>query len=330
MQVTNRQHVYLSHYLTQIAPYLNRPDVTDVYINQPREIWLETSQGLIERHQIEALDAPTIERFSRQVAALSNQGINREHPLLSATLPDGSRLQIIAPPATRKHYAVAIRKHQALHLTLADYARSLAFDEIKDRQAMSVDEDPIIRLRGKRDYPALLRHAIATKKNILVSGGTSTGKTTFLNMLLSEIAGTERLILIEDAAEIALSHDNSLGLIAARSALGEAVVTAEDLLNASLRMRPDRIVLGELRGPEAFTFLRAINTGHPGSMTTIHADNPAMAIQQLALLVLQTGSQLRHDDIVRYILSTVDLVVQLERVAGRRFISEIALRQDLC
>jgi type IV secretion system protein VirB11 len=175
-----------------------------------------------------------------------------------------------------------------------------------------------------------LRHAIATKKNILVSGGTSTGKTTFLNMLLSEIAGTERLILIEDAAEIALSHDNSLGLIAARSALGEAVVTAEDLLNASLRMRPDRIVLGELRGPEAFTFLRAINTGHPGSMTTIHADNPAMAIQQLALLVLQTGSQLRHDDIVRYILSTVDLVVQLERVAGRRFISEIALRQDLC
>lgn len=329
MLTPDRQHVYLSHYLIQISPYLCRGDVTDIYINRPGEIWLETSQGQVERHQVDTLDASTIERFARQVAALSHQGINREHPLLSATLPDGSRLQVISPPATRGEFAIAIRKHQALHLTLDDYAHSHAFDEIRASQTTSVN-DALVRFQTMGDYPSLLRHAVANKKNILVSGGTSTGKTTFLNMLIGEVADAERLILIEDAAEIALSHENSVGLIVARSALGETLVTAEDLLSASLRMRPDRIVLGELRGPEAFTFLRAINTGHPGSMTTIHADNPAMAVQQLALLVLQTGSQLRHEDIVRYILSTVDLVVQLERVAGRRFVSEIALRQDLC
>ncbi len=141
--------------------------------------------------------------------------------------------------------------------------------------------------------------------------------------MIAEIDRRERLILIEDTPELRLVHDNALGLIAARCALGEANVTAEDLLNASLRMRPDRIILGELRGPEAFSFLRAVNTGHPGSMTTIHADSPERAMEQIALLVLQTGTRLGRDDVLHYARSTIDVFVQLDRVAGRRRIATV-------
>ena len=163
------------------------------------------------------------------------------------------------------------------------------------------------------------------RKNILVSGGTSTGKTTFLNSLLAEIPQIERLVLIEDTAELHLKHENAVGLIAARGELSEANVTAEDLLIAALRMRPDRIILGELREVEAFTFLRAVNTGHPGSMTTIHADTPGRAIEQLALLVLQAGSKLSRDDVRHYVRQSVDVFVQLERGAGRRRVSQLLI-----
>lgn len=162
--------------------------------------------------------------------------------------------------------------------------------------------------------------------NILISGGTSSGKTTFLNALIREIPIEERLILIEDTPEIRLAHENAVGLIAARSALGEAAVTANDLVSASLRMRPDRIILGELRGPEAFAFLRAINTGHPGSMTTIHADSVERAFEQLALLVLEGGSTLQREDILAYVRTTVDLVLQLSRDANGRRVSGIFVR----
>ena len=154
-------------------------------------------------------------------------------------------------------------------------------------------------------------------------GGTSTGKTTFLNALLLEVPASERLILIEDTPELQLVHANAVGLLAARGTLGEAEVTAEDLLIASLRMRPDRIILGEMRGKEALTFLRAVNTGHPGSLSTIHADSPERAIDQLALLVLQAGTRMAWDDIVRYVRRSLDVVVQLKREAGRRVIDRV-------
>jgi type IV secretion system protein VirB11 len=321
--------VYLSHYLELFAPYLERADVTDIYVNRPQELWLECQGGAIERHEVASLDVALLERFARQVAAQAHQGINREHPLLSASLPDGSRIQIILPPATRGNLALAIRKHQALDLNLEDYDAALAFDTIKPQDTTHDSEVLLQQLREQGRFTQLLREAVCARKNILISGGTSTGKTTFLNTLIREISLEERLILIEDAAEIALSHPNSIGLIASRSALGESVITADDLLNASLRMRPDRIILGELRGPEAFTFLRAINTGHPGSMTTVHADSPARAVEQIALLVLQTGTRLTHDDIVRYVRSTVDVFVQLGRSGGRRLVSDITLKEDL-
>lgn len=129
--------------------------------------------------------------------------------------------------------------------------------------------------------------------------------------------------MIEDTAELHLKHDNAVGVLAARGDLSEARVSAEDLLIAALRMRPDRIILGELRGVEAFTFLRAVNTGHPGSMTTIHADTPQRAVEQLALLVLQAGSKLSRDDVRHYVRESVDVFVQLERSVGARHVGQI-------
>ena len=177
------------------------------------------------------------------------------------------------------------------------------------------------------DIPVMLVAAVRARRNILVSGGTSTGKTTFLNALIREIPAGERLILIEDTPELQLAHANAVGLLAARSALGAAQVGADDLLAASLRMRPDRIILGELRGLEAYTFLRAVNTGHPGSMTTIHADSADRAIEQLALLVLQGGTRLGREDVHHYVRSTIDVFVHLNRSGGRRHVGEVALRR---
>lgn len=144
-----------------------------------------------------------------------------------------------------------------------------------------------------------------------------------LNALLGEIPAEERLILIEDTPELRLTHTNAVGLVAARGSMGEAEVTPEDLLVASLRMRPDRIILGEVRGSEAMTFLRAANTGHPGSLCTIHADTPERAIDQMALLVLQTGPRMAWEDITEYVRRSVDIVVQLDRKGGQRKVRSI-------
>ena len=318
--------IYLANYLAPLQHFLARDDVTDLYINRPGQLWIETLGGTIERREVAALDTATLARLAQQVAAFSHQGISREHPLLSASLPDGARIQIIAPPATRGSLALAIRKHVARNLVLDDYAASEAFAEVGNNHAAqgAVDAE-LAAFQDRRDFTGLLRHAVNHRRNILVAGGTSTGKTTFLNALIAEIATDERLILIEDTPELMLTHANAIGLIATRSTLGEAVVSAEDLLNASLRMRPDRIILGELRGSEAFTFLRAVNTGHPGSMTTIHADSPARAIEQIALLVLQTGTRLDRDSVVHYVRSTVDVFVQLGRSGGRRQVTDVVL-----
>ena len=306
---------------------LNRADVTDIYVNRPGEVWVETLGGAAERHDAPGLTPAVLDRLSRQIAALSHQGISREHPLLSATLPDGSRVQIVSPPATRGDMALAIRKHVSPHLSLSDYVASGSFAETKSSgfgERTEIDVQ-LARLLDSGDIAGMLSLAVKSRKNILVSGGTSTGKTTFLNALIREISSDERLILIEDTPELLVEHANAVGLIAARSALGESQVTADSLLAASLRMRPDRIIVGELRGPEAYTFLRAVNTGHPGSMTTVHADSAERAIEQIALLVLQTGTRLGREDVQHYVRTTVDVFVQLARTAGKRHVSEVVL-----
>lgn len=325
--VALEEGIYLRSYLAPLTGMLARPDVTDIYVNRPGELWIETTGGEIERHEAPALDEPTLARLARQIAALSHQGISREHPLLSATLPDGARVQVVAPPATRGPLALAIRKHVSPDLALDDYVAAGAFDATRARDGLGRSEvdRALAEQLGRGDVPGMLAAAVRARKNILVSGGTSTGKTTFLNALLREIPAEERLILIEDTPELKVHHQNAVGLLAARSELGEARVTANDLVAASLRMRPDRIILGELRGPEAYAFLRAVNTGHPGSMTTVHADGAERAIEQVVLLVLQAGTQLSRDDVRHYVKTTVDVFVQLERTAGKRRIAEVVL-----
>lgn len=319
--------LYLHTALRPLQFALDRSDVTDIYVNRPGELWIETLEGATERYDTAALDELTLARLARQVAAYSHQGISREHPLLSASLPDGSRIQIAAPPATRGGIVLSIRKHQSAGMTLDDYASAGAFSQtrtgtLRSRPAI----DTVREFIDAGNLSGALREAVRSRLNLLISGGTSTGKTTFLNALINEIPSSERLIFIEDTPELQVRHANAVGLLAARSALGEADVSANDLVSASLRMRPDRIILGELRGREAFAFLRAVNTGHPGSMTTIHADSVAGAVEQLALLILESGTTLGRSDIARYIDATVDMFVQLVRDGRGRRVDECRLK----
>lgn len=316
------EDIYLDSYLAPFAPFLARADVTDIYVNRPGELWLETVGGRIEQVDLPGLTGTVLGRLARQVAASNAQGINREHPLLAAKLPDGSRIQIALPPATRGDIAIAIRKHVAIGLTLDDLAQQGAFSSAR---LTGPDASPPARegVRRSGKVEEILRNAVRSRRNILVSGGTSSGKTTFLNALLQEVPLHERLILIEDTPELQLHHQNAVGLVAARGALGEAEITPEDLLIASLRMRPDRIILGEMRGREAMTFLRAINTGHPGSLSTIHADSPDRAIDQIALLVLQTGPRMAWEEIAQYVRRSVDLIVQLRRDGEQRQVESV-------
>ncbi|MGL4314986.1 MAG: P-type DNA transfer ATPase VirB11 [Sphingomonas sp.] len=315
---------YLDVYLAPLLPILARADVTDILINQPGEIWVETLGGTMERIDDPALDVARLHHLARQIASLNHQGISREHPLLAATLPDGARVQIVAPPATRGAMAMAIRKHVMPDLRLGDYVSGGAFGATRVNIgpapqppiALPTDDSPVA-------VAQFLAGLVRDRRNILISGGTATGKTTFLNALIKEIPPQERLVLIEDTAELSIAHANVAPLIATKGEQGEALVTAEDLLQAALRMRPDRIILGELRGREAYTFLRAVNTGHPGSLSTIHADSPEGALEQLALIVLQSGTQLRREDIVDYARGVIDVIVQLERRNGERRVGRV-------
>jgi type IV secretion system protein VirB11 len=316
------QNIYLESYLVVLAPWLERPDLTDIYINRPGELWFEERGSPPERCIVPELTGELLARMVKQIAAVTAQGINREHPLLSASLPDGTRVQAVIPPATRGEIALAFRKHVSVVLGLDDYRNSGAVAETRIVTANEKSQTAI-ESRDDADVISMLRDAVRSKRNILVSGGTSSGKTTFVNALLREIRSDERLIIIEDTPELQVEHQNVVELIAARSDLGEAEVSAEDLLIASLRMRPDRIILGEIRGSEAVTFLRAVNTGHPGSISTIHADSPERAIDQLALLVMETGTRMGWDDVTRYVRNSLDIVVQLDLADGKRDIGSV-------
>jgi type IV secretion system protein VirB11 len=321
-------NVYLSAYLAPLAPWLSRPDVTDVLINRPGEVWVETTGGAMCREPADELNEMALQRLARQIAAASHQGVNREQPLLSATLPDGARVQVVAPPATRGGLAMAVRKHLISDLSVGDLARDGLFDAAHRTDAAKTREADaeLEAILESGDLHAFLKMAVKRRKTIVISGGTGSGKTTLLNALVKEIDREERLVVIEDAPEVRLDHANSVGLVAVRGELGEAKVDADALLAASLRLRPDRILLGELRGKEAFAFLRAVNSGHPGSLTTIHADSPAGALDQIALLALTSGVDLGWEKVQTYVSRVIDVVVQLDRVDGARRVSEVLFR----
>jgi type IV secretion system protein VirB11 len=317
--------VFLDAFLAPLAAALGRADVTDVYVNRPGELWLETEHG-VERHEDPRLDDEALWRLSRQIAAATDQGISREHPLLAATLPSGARVQVCAPPATRGHVCLAVRKHVVPDLVLDDYVAAGAFARVGEHSLSRSAIDEALKAQlDSGDVRGFLAAAVGARKSILISGGTSTGKTTLLNALLKETPGEERIVLIEDTPEVQLDHANAVGLVAVRGRLGEASVSAADLLEAALRLRPDRIIMGEIRGAEALSFLRAVNTGHPGSITTIHASSPDGAIEQLALIAAQTGTTIGRDELKAYMRSVLDIIVQLGRADGKRLVTDIQL-----
>jgi len=320
------QRVYLDAFLAPLAAYLGRGDVTDLYINRPGELWLDTREGT-ERHDVPALDDASLWRLARQIAASTDQGINREHPLLAATLPDGARVQICAPPATRGHLIVAIRKHSMPDLRLTDYEEAGAFARVGEAALKRrATDDMLAALLNEGRTFDFLTAAVQTRQTIVISGGTGTGKTTFLNALLKEASDRERFVLIEDTPEIQLHHQNAVGLIAVRGKLGEASVTPADLVEAALRLRPDRIIMGEVRGAEAISWLRAVGTGHPGSITTVHANSPNGAIEQLAMMSISAGTELGRAELVDYIRATVDVFVQLGQEEGARLVTQVQFR----
>jgi type IV secretion system protein VirB11 len=321
--VSASQRVYLDAFLQPLAEFLGRADVTDLYINRPGELWLETTAG-IERHDAPALDDASLWRLARQIAASSDQGINREHPLLAATLPSGARVQICAPPATRGNVIVAIRRHSMPDLRLSDYLAAGAFAQVGEAARARAESDAeLADLLHAGETMAFLAATVRRRKTIVIAGGTGTGKTTFLNALLKEAPDDERFVLIEDTPEIQLQHQNAVGLIAVRGKLGEASVSPADLVEAALRLRPDRIIMGEVRGAEAISWLRAVGTGHPGSITTVHANSPEGAIEQLAMMSMSAGTELGRAELVDYVRATVDVIIQLGNADGQRLVSEI-------
>lgn len=326
--MSKRTGHYLSHYLTILAPWLENDKVSEISINKPGEVWVEAAGEPRRCFPVEGLTDRHLAQLSRQIAANADQLINEERPLLSAALPSGERVQVVAPPASPEGYTLSIRKQVLRRMTLNDYSKQGAFDMTRTMRSLEVS-DTVKELREDLKSGRIqdfLSNAVRGYQNIVISGGTSTGKTTFLNALLQEIPRDERIITIEDTREVNAPHGNQLNLIAAKGEQGRALITIQDLLEASLRLRPDRIILGELRGKEAYTFLRAINTGHPGSICTLHADSPAGAIEQLSLMVLQANLGLSRDEIKDYVSNMIDVVVQLTREGSRRYISALQFK----
>ena len=313
---------------TYLLPFKNifaEEGVNELMVNKPGEVWVEKA-GDQRLEKIPEIDIDHLLGLGRLVAQSTAQGISEETPLLSATLPNGYRIQVVFPPAVEPNLAAfAIRKGTTMHLSLDKYAEMGAFDNTSTKELVDENNAILCDYLKSGNIKEFIRHAVNCKKNIIISGGTSTGKTTFTNAALGEIPEKERLITVEDAREVMLhNHPNRVHLLASKGGQGRAKVTTQDLIEACLRLRPDRIIVGELRGAEAFSFLRAINTGHPGSISTLHADAPAMALEQLKLMVMQAGLGMPPEEVKKYILAVVDIVVQLKRgEGGKRYVSEV-------
>lgn len=322
----------LAAHLAPLNRFFEDDSVNEVIINGPGYVWIE-KKGQFTKYEVGAITIKHIRALGRLIAQSTEQMLSEEKPLLSASLPNGYRVQIVLPPACESgSVAVSIRKPGVVKMTLKDYEKSGAFEKVITKAA---EKDPIIEemrvLLKKKKIGEFLTVGIQKKKNIVISGGTSTGKTTFVNAILTEIPTYERLITVEDTREINIKeHSNRLHLLVSKGGQGRAQVTVQSLIEACLRLRPDRIIVGEVRGAEAYYFLRAINTGHPGSVCTLHADTPKMAIEQLKLMVMQASLGLTADQIREYILEVVDVIVQLKRGDnGQRYVSEIMFTEDV-
>ena len=323
----NDRHYFLYRALEPLKPFLDDPRVVEVSINRPGHVYVER---LGDEHMaffsVPELTTAEIVNIGERVAASTNQFISPANPILSAALPTGERIQIVLPPAAPDGGAVSLRKQVVSDFSLDDYRDKGAFERVSVAVGgvNDVDRELIEHLRKEEIY-RFIRSAIVNRISILISGGTSSGKTTFLNACLKSVDERERIITLEDTRELFPPQPNGVHLLASKGDQGTASVTIQNLLEASLRMRPDRLFVGEVRGSEAFSFLRAINTGHPGSMTTVHADTPLGAYEQIAMMVMQSGLSAAYQkaDLISYIRSVIPIVIQLRRDGGRRGVSEI-------
>ncbi|MCP1201107.1 P-type DNA transfer ATPase VirB11 [Notoacmeibacter sp. MSK16QG-6] len=320
-------HYWLERALSPLQEFLDDPKVVEISINRPGLVFVERlGADFMERHLIETLTANEIHNIGQRVGALSDQYVNRQNPLLSAALPAGERIQVVLPPASPEGGAISIRKQVTQSFTLEEYRDSGSLDKVSIAMGglSETDRRLIGQLEANNIYQ-FIDTAIRERVSILISGGTSSGKTTFLNACLKTCDVNERIITLEDTRELQPPHPNTVHLVASKGGQSAAEVTLQDLLEASLRMRPDRLFVGEIRGSEAFSFLRAINTGHPGSMTTVHADTPMGAYEQLIMMMHQAGmgAGFSKEDLLSYIQMVIPIVIQLRRDGGKRGVSEI-------
>ena len=313
--------------LRALRPWLANPEVTELCINRPGEAFLELRTGW-RREALPFADFDWCRRLAKLVANSTRQRIDEESPLLSAALPSGERIQIVLPPATTPGcVAITIRRPADEVWSIEELAQRGIFRSTRRASAALDDtEVELKRLLATESYEAFMRLAVLSRKNILVSGPTGSGKTTWTKALIREIPSEERLITIEDARELALDrHPNHVRLYYSKDGQGLAQVTPKRLLESCLRMRPDRILLAELRSDEAFDYLRNVNSGHPGSITSVHAASAELAFEQLVLLIKQSagGQELARADIKNLLDLLIDVVIQFGVEHHQRFIKEI-------
>ncbi len=319
-----RDSAVLTHYLAPLQAALAPPDVTELVVNRPGELGLERTGGW-EWRSVPELTEGWLLTLAHAAAAHTLQDVTAETPICSTVLPCGERCQIVLPPAVERA-SLTIRKPSAATLDLEAFQREGLFAQVaRATDALSEAEDALLRLRDAGDWPGFFRLAVKSRRNILISGATGSGKTTFAKGLTQLIPQSERLLTIEDARELTVPHRNAVHLLYAKDGQGLAKVGAKQLLESALRMRPDRILLQELRDGTAFFYLRNVNTGHPGSITTLHADSATLAFEQLSLLVRESegGRDLPRAEIRALLHVLVDIVVQMRRCDGRFRVSEV-------
>jgi pilus assembly protein CpaF len=293
----------IATFLGPIKPFLDDDSVTEVMVNGPQEIFVERS-GNLEKVEAKFKDDQALEAAIRNIAQFVGRRIDDENPILDARLPDGSRVAAVFPPCSRKGATLSIRKFSKSSVTFMDL---------------------ITRGSISKDAARFLDVAIYLAKNVIISGGTGSGKTTFLNVLGSRIPGSQRLLIIEDSSELKIKTPHTVYFeTKPADPLGKGEVTMRDLVRSSLRLRPDRIVVGEVRGPEALDLITAMNTGHGGSMGTTHANTPYDALVRLETLAMMGDSNVPVSAIRRQIAGAIHLSVQIKRMSdGTRKITNI-------
>lgn len=303
----------LAEYLQPLRTFLDDETLTEICVNRPREVWTEGRTGWV-RHDVPELTFQNCRQLATLIASFNGKAISHDKPVLSAALPQGERVQVIVPPACEPHtVSITIRKPSMIDKTLEELDSEGAFEECQDvDDAIQPFEHELLKLKGERRIKEFLDLAVRKHRNILIVGKTGSGKTTITKSLIRSIPADERLITIEDVHELFLNmHENKVHLFYAREDEGGAKVTPKQALASCLRMKPDRILLAELRGDESWEFIKSVNTGHPGSISTMHANGAFEAFEQLTALIKdsRTGAHLDTEYIKHRLFTTLDVVL---------------------